>query len=208
MFVTVCKVTVFRWLVCWKFTFSTRGWQPSNFECSFFARPGFRLRLGASDCSPRLAFRFIGPWTFSWMWCPQLYHQCKNIRYFETPVTMSRKILHIYFSGDTVYFWGDNVYFWGTKIYFWRFSKILGFFFCFCVAWAVRDSVGRGVRGGLLKYLTKAGHTAHVLQHRGHAEQKQGKGKRIPVPVPPFFWKGHAMEEKMAGTNEFAFLSL
>ena len=32
--------------------------------------PGFHLRLGASDCSPRL-FCFVGPWTFAWICCPQ-----------------------------------------------------------------------------------------------------------------------------------------
>ena len=41
--------------------------------------PGFHLRLGASDCSLGLAFCFMGPWTFSWICCPQLpYHPCKN----------------------------------------------------------------------------------------------------------------------------------
>ena len=41
--------------------------------------PGFHLRLGASDCSPALAFCFMGPWTFAWICCPQLpYHPCKN----------------------------------------------------------------------------------------------------------------------------------
>ena len=33
---------------------------------------GFHLRLGASDCSPGLAFCFMGPWTFAWICCPQL----------------------------------------------------------------------------------------------------------------------------------------
>ena len=41
--------------------------------------PGFRLCLGASDCSHKLAFCFMGPWTFAWICCPQLpYHLCKN----------------------------------------------------------------------------------------------------------------------------------
>ena len=41
--------------------------------------PGFYLRLGASDCSPGLAFCFMGPWTLAWICCPQLpYHPCKN----------------------------------------------------------------------------------------------------------------------------------
>ena len=45
----------------------------------FWSCPGFHLRLGALDCSPGLAFRFMGPWTFAWMWCPQLpYRRCKN----------------------------------------------------------------------------------------------------------------------------------
>ena len=30
------------------------------------------LLLGASDCSPGLAFCFMGPWTFAWLCCPQL----------------------------------------------------------------------------------------------------------------------------------------
>ena len=35
--------------------------------------------LGAPDCSPGLAFCFMGPWTFAWICCPQLpYLPCKN----------------------------------------------------------------------------------------------------------------------------------
>ena len=50
--------------------FSGPGW------CSC---PGFHLRPGASDCSPGLAFRFMGPWAFAWICCSQLpYHPCKN----------------------------------------------------------------------------------------------------------------------------------
>ena len=33
--------------------------------------PGFHLRLEASQCSPRLAFCFMGPRTFAWICCPQ-----------------------------------------------------------------------------------------------------------------------------------------
>ena len=33
----------------------------------------------------------------------------------------------------------------------------------------------------------------------------QGKEKRVPVPVPPFFLKRPRSGEKTAGTNEFAF---
>ena len=32
----------------------------------------FSIRLGASDCSPGLAFCFMSPWTFAWICCPQL----------------------------------------------------------------------------------------------------------------------------------------
>ena len=47
---------------------------PGCYSC-----PAFRLRLGASDCSPGLAFCFMGSWTFAWICCPQLpYHPCKN----------------------------------------------------------------------------------------------------------------------------------
>ena len=55
------------WLSCLDFPwFSSRGC------CSC---PGFHLRLGASDCSPGLAFCFMGLCTFAWI-CP--YHRCKN----------------------------------------------------------------------------------------------------------------------------------
>ena len=54
-------------------------------DCPGFSGPGWcscprlHLRLGASDCSPRLAFCFTGPWKFAWICCPQLpYHPCKN----------------------------------------------------------------------------------------------------------------------------------
>ena len=30
------------------------------------------VRLGASDCSPGLAFCFLAPWAFPWICCPQL----------------------------------------------------------------------------------------------------------------------------------------
>ena len=56
--------------MCWLSWFSGLGC------CS---GPGFRLRLGASNCSPGLAFCFMGPWTFAWVCCPQLPdHPCKN----------------------------------------------------------------------------------------------------------------------------------
>ena len=44
-------------------------------DCPGFLGPGccscpsFHLRLGASDCSPGLAFCFMGPWTFAWICC-------------------------------------------------------------------------------------------------------------------------------------------
>ena len=56
--------------MCWLSWFSGLGC------CS---GPGFHLRLGASHCSPGLAFCFMGPWTFAWICCPQLPdHPCKN----------------------------------------------------------------------------------------------------------------------------------
>ena len=58
--------------MCWLSWFSGPGC------CSC---PGFHLRLGASDDSPGLAFCFVGPWTFSWICCPQLpQHPCKTGR--------------------------------------------------------------------------------------------------------------------------------
>ena len=59
------------WLgMCWLSWFSgPRG-------CS---GPGFHLRLGASDCSPALAFCFMAIWAAAWIRCLQLsYHTCKN----------------------------------------------------------------------------------------------------------------------------------
>ena len=48
-----------------------------SLECC--PRPGFHLRLGASDCAPGLAFCFMAPWTFARICCPQLPdHRCKN----------------------------------------------------------------------------------------------------------------------------------
>ena len=57
--------------MCWLSWFSGLG---------FCSCPGFHLGLGASDCSPSLAFCFMGPWTFAWICCPQLpyHHPCKN----------------------------------------------------------------------------------------------------------------------------------
>ena len=53
-------------------------------DCPGFLHLGAVLpRLPPSSRSlrlfPGLAFCFMGPWTFAWMWCPQLpYHLCKN----------------------------------------------------------------------------------------------------------------------------------
>ena len=59
-----------RFSLCWLSWFSGPGC------CSC---PGVHLRFRASDCSPGLAFCFMGPWTFAWMWCPRLpYDQCKQ----------------------------------------------------------------------------------------------------------------------------------
>ena len=51
-----------------------------GFLCpGFCSHPGFHLGLGASECSPGLAFCFMGPWTVAWICCPQLpHHPCKN----------------------------------------------------------------------------------------------------------------------------------
>ena len=81
-----CVTCLFSSLACNLFVQSKTPWVDSACaDCPGFLvlgaapGPGFRLRLGASDSSPALAFCLMAPWATAWICCLQLpYHTCKN----------------------------------------------------------------------------------------------------------------------------------